>query len=154
MPYRRRNRNGERESVAHAIHNVSMRSAFPFVRVNCSAIPENLMRSEFFGYEEGSFTGGLKGGKAGKFEKAHLGSMFLDEVNAMSLSMQPKLLRALQEKEIERISGAEREHTCKCSCHSRIKYAAGHAGGRRKVPPRSFLQAEYNDNKNTAAPRA
>ncbi len=84
-----------------------MRSAFPFVRVNCSAIPENLMESEFFGYEEGSFTGGLKGGKAGKFEKAHLGSMFLDEVNAMSLSMQPKLLRALQEKEIERIGGTE-----------------------------------------------
>lgn len=96
-----------KELVAHAIHNVSMRSAFPFVRVNCSAIPENLMESEFFGYEEGSFTGGLKGGKAGKFEKAHLGSMFLDEVNAMSLSMQPKLLRALQEKEIERIGGTE-----------------------------------------------
>lgn len=96
-----------KELVAHAVHNVSMRSAFPFVRVNCSAIPENLMESEFFGYEEGSFTGGLKGGKAGKFEKAHLGSMFLDEVNAMSLSMQPKLLRALQEKEIERIGGTE-----------------------------------------------
>lgn len=96
-----------KELVAHAIHNASMRSAFPFVRVNCSAIPENLMESEFFGYEEGSFTGGLKGGKAGKFEKAHLGSMFLDEVNAMSLSMQPKLLRALQEKEIERIGGTE-----------------------------------------------
>lgn len=96
-----------KELVAHAVHNVSLRSAFPFVRVNCSAIPENLMESEFFGYEEGSFTGGIKGGKAGKFEKAHLGSMFLDEVNAMSLSMQPKLLRALQEKEIERIGGTE-----------------------------------------------
>jgi transcriptional regulator with PAS, ATPase and Fis domain len=96
-----------KELVAHAIHNVSKRNAFPFVRVNCSAIPENLMESEFFGYEEGSFTGGLKGGKAGKFEKAHLGSMFLDEINAMNLSMQPKLLRALQEKEIERIGGIE-----------------------------------------------
>ncbi|MGN1350287.1 MAG: sigma-54 interaction domain-containing protein [Anaerovoracaceae bacterium] len=96
-----------KELVAHAVHNVSLRNAFPFVRVNCSAIPENLMESEFFGYEEGSFTGGLKGGKAGKFEKAHLGSMFLDEVNAMSMSMQPKLLRALQEKEIERIGGTE-----------------------------------------------
>lgn len=96
-----------KELVAHAIHNASTRSIFPFVRVNCSAIPENLMESEFFGYEEGSFTGGLKGGRAGKFEKAHLGSMFLDEVNAMSLSMQPKLLRALQEKEIERIGGTE-----------------------------------------------
>lgn len=95
-----------KELVAHAIHNVSMRKIFPFVRVNCSAIPENLMESEFFGYEEGSFTGGVKGGKAGKFEKAHLGSMFLDEINAMSLAMQPKLLRALQEKEIERVGGA------------------------------------------------
>lgn len=96
-----------KELVAHAIHNVSMRKIFPFVKVNCSAIPENLMESEFFGYEEGSFTGGVKGGKAGKFEKAHLGSMFLDEINAMSLKMQPKLLRALQEKEIERVGGTE-----------------------------------------------
>ncbi len=96
-----------KELVAHAIHNISSRSAFPFVRVNCSAIPENLMESEFFGYEEGSFTGGAKGGRAGKFENAHLGSMFLDEINAMSLQMQPKLLRALQEKEIERVGGTE-----------------------------------------------
>ena len=96
-----------KELVAHAIHNVSMRKIFPFVKVNCSAIPENLMESELFGYEEGSFTGGVKGGKAGKFEKAHLGSMFLDEINAMSLKMQPKLLRALQEKEIERVGGTE-----------------------------------------------
>ena len=96
-----------KELVAHAIHNASMRRVFPFVKVNCSAIPENLMESEFFGYEEGSFTGGIKGGKAGKFEKAHLGSMFLDEINAMNLKMQPKLLRALQEKEIERVGGSE-----------------------------------------------
>ncbi len=96
-----------KELVAHAIHNASMRKIFPFVKVNCSAIPENLMESEFFGYEEGSFTGGIKGGKSGKFEKAHLGSMFLDEINAMDLKMQPKLLRALQEKEIERVGGSE-----------------------------------------------
>ncbi len=96
-----------KELVAHAIHNAGLRKIFPFVKVNCSAIPENLMESEFFGYEEGSFTGGVKGGKAGKFEKAHLGSMFLDEINAMSLAMQPKLLRALQEKEVERIGGVE-----------------------------------------------
>ena len=96
-----------KELVAHAIHNVSRRRIFPFVRVNCSAIPDNLMESEFFGYEDGSFTGGLKGGRAGKFEKAHLGSMFLDEINAMSLMMQPKLLRVLQEKEIERIGSAD-----------------------------------------------
>ncbi len=95
-----------KELVAHAIHSHSMRSAFPFVRVNCSAVPENLMESEFFGYEEGSFTGGIKGGKAGKFESANHGSMFLDEVNAMHMTMQPKLLRALQEREIERVGGS------------------------------------------------
>ena len=95
-----------KELVAHAIHHHSSRSAFPFVRVNCSAVPENLMESEFFGYEEGSFTGSIKGGKAGKFESANHGSMFLDEINAMHMTMQPKLLRALQEREIERVGGS------------------------------------------------
>ena len=94
-----------KELVAHAVHDLSVRSSFPFVRVNCSAIPDNLMESEFFGYEEGSFTGGVKGGKTGKFEAADHGSLFLDEINAMDITMQPKLLRALQEKEIERIGG-------------------------------------------------
>ena len=94
-----------KELVAHAIHDLSGRSSFPFVRVNCSAIPESLMESEFFGYEEGSFTGGVKGGRIGKFEAANHGSLFLDEINAMNITMQPKLLRALQEKEIERIGG-------------------------------------------------
>ncbi|MEG0919379.1 MAG: sigma 54-interacting transcriptional regulator [Anaerovoracaceae bacterium] len=96
-----------KELVAHAIHDLSLRHIFPFVKVNCSAIPDNLMESEFFGYEEGSFTGGIKGGKAGKFEKAHLGTMFLDEINQLDIKMQPKILRVLQEKEIERIGGAE-----------------------------------------------
>lgn len=95
-----------KELVAHAIHELSARSSFPFVRVNCSAIPENLMESEFFGYEEGSFTGGVKGGRTGKFEAADHGSLFLDEINAMEITMQPKLLRALQEKEIEKIGGS------------------------------------------------
>ena len=94
-----------KELVAHAIHNAGSRKEEPFVRVNCSAIPENLMESEFFGYEEGSFTGSAKGGKIGKFESANHGTMFLDEINAMDLTMQPKLLRALQEKEIERVGG-------------------------------------------------
>ncbi len=95
-----------KELVAHSIHNLSRRNALPFVRVNCSAIPQTLMESEFFGYEEGSFTGGVKGGRKGKFETANQGSMFLDEINAMDLTMQPKLLRALQEHEIERIGGS------------------------------------------------
>lgn len=96
-----------KELVAHAIHELSARSSFPFIRVNCSAIPENLMESEFFGYEEGSFTGGAKGGKEGKFQAANHGSLFLDEINAMQLTMQPKLLRALQEKEIEKVGGTK-----------------------------------------------
>lgn len=96
-----------KELVAHAIHNCSLRDIFPFVKVNCSAIPETLMESEFFGYEEGSFTGAKKGGKRGKFESAHLGSIFLDEINSMSMYMQPKLLRVLQEKEIERLGGSD-----------------------------------------------
>lgn len=96
-----------KELVAHAIHNLSSRNSFPFIRVNCSAIPENLMESEFFGYEEGSFTGGLKGGRIGKFEAADHGSLFLDEINAMNITMQPKLLRVLQEHEIERVGGNE-----------------------------------------------
>ncbi len=96
-----------KELVAHSIHSCSMRSVFPFIKVNCSAIPDNLMESEFFGYEEGTFTGGKKGGKRGKFEKAHLGSIFLDEINHLNLIMQPKLLRVLQEKEIERLGTSE-----------------------------------------------
>lgn len=96
-----------KELIAHSIHNCSLRNIFPFVKVNCSAIPANLMESEFFGYEEGTFTGAKKGGMKGKFEIAHLGSIFLDEVNQMDMTVQPKLLRVLQEKEIERIGSSE-----------------------------------------------
>ena len=103
--------NGEtgtgKELVAHAIHSCGIRNIFPFVKVNCSAIPENLLESEFFGYEEGAFSGGAKGGRRGKFEKAHLGSIFLDEINHLHMSMQPKLMRVLQEKEIERLGSSE-----------------------------------------------
>lgn len=96
-----------KELVAHSIHSCSLRNIFSFVKVNCSAIPDNLMESEFFGYEEGTFTGAKKGGKRGKFEKAHLGTIFLDEINQMNVTMQPKLLRVLQEKEIERLGTSE-----------------------------------------------
>jgi PAS domain S-box-containing protein len=92
-----------KELFAHAIHNGSGRSYFPFVKVNCAAIPSELLESELFGYEEGAFTGARKGGKIGKFELASGGSIFLDEIGDMPLKMQAKLLRVLQEKEIERI---------------------------------------------------
>ena len=95
-----------KELVAHSIHSLSVRAEAPFVRVNCSAIPENLMESEFFGYDEGAFTGAKRGGKAGKFERASGGSLFLDEINTLPMSMQPKFLRVLQEGEVEHVGGS------------------------------------------------
>lgn len=96
-----------KELVAHAIHDLSKRTMKPFIKINCAAIPSELFESELFGYEEGAFTGAKKGGKKGKFEMANGGSLFLDEINQMSLTAQPKLLRVLQEKEIEKIGGKE-----------------------------------------------
>ncbi|PLR91081.1 sigma-54 interaction domain-containing protein [Bacillus halotolerans] len=92
-----------KELFAHAIHQNSRRRYAPFLRVNCASIPEQLFESEMFGYEDGAFTGAKKGGKKGKFELAHQGTIFLDEVGDMPLHMQSKILRVLQEKEIERI---------------------------------------------------
>lgn len=94
-----------KELFAHAIHNASAFYNGPFVKVNCAAIPENLLESELFGYDEGAFTGAKKGGKIGKFEQANGGSIFLDEIGDMPLNMQVKLLRVLQEKEVERVGG-------------------------------------------------
>lgn len=99
--------NGEsgtgKELFAHAIHNSSNRSHKPFIKINCAAIPSELLESELFGYEEGAFTGAKKGGKLGKFEVADKGTLLLDEIGDMPLTMQAKLLRVLQEKEFERI---------------------------------------------------
>ncbi len=92
-----------KELFARAIHSESGRSQGPFVRVNCAAIPENLLESELFGYNEGAFTGAQKGGHMGKFESADKGVIFMDEIGDMPLMMQAKLLRVLQEKEIERL---------------------------------------------------
>ncbi|MEK4027524.1 sigma 54-interacting transcriptional regulator [Pseudobacillus sp. FSL P4-0506] len=94
-----------KELFAHAIHHNSMRASGPFVAINCSSIPEHLLESELFGYEDGAFTGAKKGGKKGQFEMANEGTLFLDEIGDMPLSMQSKLLRVLQEKEIHRVGG-------------------------------------------------
>lgn len=92
-----------KELFAHALHSESAHSRGPFVKVNCAAIPETLLESELFGYSEGAFTGAKKGGQVGKFELAHRGTIFLDEIGDMSAQMQAKLLRVLQEKTIERL---------------------------------------------------
>ena len=96
-----------KEMFALSIHAASSRVKGPFIRVNCAGIPENLLESELFGYEAGAFSGALKEGKPGKFELAHGGSIFLDETGDMSPNMQAKLLRVLQEGEIDRVGGAE-----------------------------------------------
>jgi len=94
-----------KELFAQAIHHASARRPFPFIRINCSAIPKDLLESELFGYEKGAFTGAKTKGKPGKFELAHHGTLFLDEIGDLPLEMQPKLLRVLEEKEFERIGG-------------------------------------------------
>ncbi len=96
-----------KELIAHSIHGLSKRSAENLVRVNCSAIPEELMEAEFFGYTAGAFTGALKKGKVGRFLAANHGSLFLDEINLLPLTMQPKFLRALQEHEISPVGSTE-----------------------------------------------
>lgn len=92
-----------KEMIVQSIHNISARKNEPFVAINCAAISENLLESELFGYEEGAFTGARKGGKPGLFELAHGGTIFLDEINSISLNLQAKLLRVLEEKEVMRI---------------------------------------------------
>lgn len=94
-----------KEMFAQAIHNASERKPYQFVAVNCGAIPESLLESELFGYEEGAFTGARKGGKLGFFELAHKGTLFLDEISEMSTALQKRLLRVLQEKEVTRLGG-------------------------------------------------
>ncbi len=96
-----------KELFAHAIHNESPRRNKPFISVNCAAIPENILESELFGYEEGAFTGALKGGKKGLIEEADGGTLFLDEIGKMPLSLQPKLLRFLESKEFVRVGGRD-----------------------------------------------
>ncbi|MCL6570491.1 MAG: sigma 54-interacting transcriptional regulator [Bacillus sp. (in: Bacteria)] len=96
-----------KELFAHAIHNASDRKYNKFIRVNCAAISETLLESELFGYDEGAFSGAMRGGKRGFFEEANNGSIFLDEIGELSVNTQAKLLRVLQEKEFIRVGGTK-----------------------------------------------
>ncbi|NPV27733.1 MAG: sigma 54-interacting transcriptional regulator [Firmicutes bacterium] len=94
-----------KEVFAQSIHQISSRREGPFVAVNCAALPETLLESELFGYEEGAFTGAKRGGKAGMFELAHNGTIFLDEIGEMPIRLQARLLRVIQQKEVMRVGG-------------------------------------------------
>lgn len=98
-----------KEVIAHAVHYQSPRAARPFVKVNCAAVPESLIESEFFGHEKGSFTGALEQ-RMGRFEMAHQGTLLLDEVSEIPLGLQAKLLRVVQEQEFERVGGSKPIH--------------------------------------------
>ena len=106
--------NGEtgtgKELIAEAIHKCSGRSEGPFVKVNCAAIPAGLLESELFGHERGAYTGAVTRG-IGRFERASRGTLFLDEISDLPLELQPKLLRVIQEKQLERLGGAATIHT-------------------------------------------
>jgi len=96
-----------KELFAHAIHDASERRLGPLVRINCAAIPRDLLEAELFGYEPGAFTGAGPKGKPGKFELAQRGTLFLDEISELPIEMQPKLLRVLEDKEVERLGGTK-----------------------------------------------
>lgn len=126
-----------KELFARAIHSSSSRHGEPFVAVNCAAIPDYLLESELFGYDEGAFTGAKRGGKLGKFQLANRGTLFLDEIGDMPLHLQAKLLRAIQEKVIDRLGG-----DVSVPVDVRV-IAATHANLEEKVLEGSFRQDLY-----------
>lgn len=126
-----------KELFARAIHHSSPRSGAPFVAINCAAIPDHLLESELFGYDEGAFTGARRGGKPGKFQLANKGTLFLDEIGDMPLHLQAKLLRVLQEKRVDRLGS---EQSSKVDVRL---IAATHRNLEEKVVEGSFRQDLY-----------
>src|SRR3954468_14187043 len=98
-----------KELIARAVHNISSRCGRPFVKLNCAAIPFDLLESELFGHEKGAFTGAVTQ-KIGRFEMGDTGTLFLDEIGDLPLALQPKLLRVLQEREFERLGSGRTHH--------------------------------------------
>ena len=96
-----------KELLAHSLHELSERAGGPFIKLNCASLPESLLEAEVFGYDSGAFTGAKKSGNPGLFEQAHTGTIFLDEIGEMSLPLQAKLLRIIQEKEVQRLGGQD-----------------------------------------------
>ena len=138
-----------KELLARALHDASRRRAQTFVRVNGAALPATLIESELFGYEKGAFTGATTA-KAGRFEVAHRGTLFLDEVGEIPLDVQPKLLRALQEQEFERL-GSTRTQKVDVRLIAATNRDLNHDGGRRHVPQRPLLPAERVSHLRAAA---